>query len=286
MSRDRPAESPAPGRCPSWPWPPGSGQSRAFSRLVSDPPRRRAVRPAAGAGVPSFATLPPLREPALRARPLRSSGDRPTRPRAGARRRLRRTSRPSFATPPPLRRPTLRVHLLHSPALSGTASAWSRSFPVAARPGPRPALAFRCALALAEVSARGFAWRVNPKAASCVPDRRSPALGRCPSWPWPPGPGQSRAFARLVSDPRRRRAVRTAASAGTARAWSRPLPGRCAPWGRARRGPFGVPSLWLLSVRPAVPDASLPVSGLRPEPPRVLRRPGIVSQVGMACSES
>ncbi len=94
--------------------------------------------------------------------------------------------------------------------------------------------------------------------------RRSPALGRCPSWPWPPGTGQSRAFARLVSDPRRRRAVLTAASAGTARAWSRPLLGRCAPWGRARRGPFGVPSLWIQSVRPAAPCADLPVSGLRP----------------------
>jgi len=47
---DRPAESPAPGRCPSWPWPPGPGQSRAFARLVSDPRRRRSVRTAAGAG--------------------------------------------------------------------------------------------------------------------------------------------------------------------------------------------------------------------------------------------
>lgn len=154
MSRDRPAESPAPGRCPSWPWPPGSGQSRAFARLVSDPPRRRAVRPAAGAGVPSFATPPPLRGPALRAHPLRSPGDRPTRPRAEARRRFWRASRPSFATPPPLRRPTLRVRLLHSPALSGTASAWlrlarapesglARGRSALARAGSLPVLALR-----------------------------------------------------------------------------------------------------------------------------------------------
>ena len=205
-------------------------------------------------------------------------------PRARSIHRFRRSSRPSSATPPPLREPALQARPLRSLALSSTASAWSRSSPVAARPGPRPALAFRRARAPAEVSARGFAWRENPKAASCVAGRHSPAPGSLPVLALAAGTRPVARVARLVADPRRRRAVRTAASAGTARAWSRPLPGRCAPWGRARRGPFGAPRPWLQSVRPARPGASLPVSGLRPVAVKVPRPPSRRPPRGAPCA--
>ena len=51
------------------------------------------------------------------------------------------------------------------------------------------------ASALREVSARGFAWREDlERLVSRDRPAKIPAPGRCPSWPWPPGPGQSRAL--------------------------------------------------------------------------------------------
>ena len=134
-----------------------------------------------------------------------------------------------------------------------------------------------------EVSARGFAWREGWQR-RVLPDCPAviPAPGRCPVWPWPPGPGQSRALRAWVPDPRRWRAVRAAAGAGDAAKGCTlhrlRLAGvlSCAVRGPLRRPTLrvhrlrsgAVVSAWLaavvMSVRPAVPVAGAVVSGLWP----------------------
>ena len=176
------------------------------------------------------------------------------------------------------------------PACPATAPALQRAGLVRGLPGrcapyaraPDPPCAD--AAALHEVSACGFAWREDlERLVSRDRPAKIPAPGRCPSWPWPPGPGQSRAFARLVSDPRRRRALRTAAGAGGAatgcarrrlrRAGALPMPcvvccaGQPCGFTGCARGRCEARAVRVSSinpVRPAAPVAGAVVSGLRP----------------------
>ena len=133
------------------------------------------------------------------------------------------------------------------------------------------------------VSARGFAWREGGKRrVSRGRPAEIPAPGRCPFWPWPPGPGQSRALRAWCPTPgdggssaqRPARETRPRAAPVTACAgWALcrgPCEVRCAGQPcrvhRLLSAPMG--SAWragvVMSVRPAVPFARAVVSGLRP----------------------
>ena len=154
-----------------------------------------------------------------------------------------------------------------------------------ARPGPRPARALRGTGALCEVSARGFAWREGWKRLGVARSPcRDPRAGSLPVLALAAGTRPVARAARLVSDPRRRRAVRAAAGAGDAgtgcarhrlrRAGALPMPCeiRCAgqPCGFTgfALGRWAARVARVSSItpgRPAAPVARAVVSGLRPK---------------------
>jgi hypothetical protein len=187
---------------------PGPGRrdpaSRARSRAwCPTPPRRRAVRPAAGAGVPSFATPPLLRGPTLRARPLRSLGESDPRGHGlepvaacGARAAPASPRRPRCAGQPcgftcSTRRPCpARQARGRGPSRSLRALDRARRLPFGA---PLPWLkSARVASPGASTRKRPRAWPVGARprwvAARPGPGRRDPA-SRARSRAWCPTPG-------------------------------------------------------------------------------------------------
>ncbi len=136
---------------------------------------------------------------------------------------------------------------------------------------------------LREISARGFAWREGwQRLVSGDHPAEIPAPGRCPAWPWPPGPDQSRTFARLGVRPPVTAGRADSGRCGRRGHGLRPSPlalGGRSVAGRARSAAPANPavhrlrsgsmgSAWragvFMSVRPAEPVARAVVSGLRP----------------------